>query len=390
MQKTEIRGEHATGFYACEQGQNGVIFYDKEPVKSTVYCRRSIWCDQFAKADADLLIAHCRQSSIGVGSEKCNKNNHPHVNSDVSIALVHNGRVADYDAIKNRYDLHSDCDSEILLGMFETSNLWKDKEDQLKEEFPKFAPKMSYRLMGIKEIFSRVNYGAMAVAIAERETDGGRRLWLLRDDERPLHVVDMRDTIGQIFFCSTPEIWRNAMNDCPAIREFVPPDQEIIEFTAHQVWTFHYSSKQEWEVKRFKVNKVKYKDYLEEEDKPNPFKRTRVAPASQIVTRLDYADEIVVKEEKKKIDIEDMPPAPLTLGPVKSHIPDKSDDMNFSANIDLIEKYRKESVHMLEEIGTVLENAHKEGNIDRQQVESTVDAMKSIHNEIEAALIYIR
>jgi len=44
------------------------------------------------------------------------------------------------------------------------------------------------RMIGLREVFSRVNYGAMAVAIGERDVNTHDRfLWLFRDDERPLH-----------------------------------------------------------------------------------------------------------------------------------------------------------------------------------------------------------
>src|SRR6185369_659043 len=162
--KTEIRGEHASGFWACEEG-DGLIYYDKEPIKSSQYITREVWKKDFSSTRSDLLLTHCRLSSVGVGHEKVNKNNHPHVSDDRRVALVHNGRIAEYNSLRHRYETNSDCDSEILLRMFESTNEHQSKEDYLAQEFPNLAPDLACRILGMKEIFARVNYGAMAVAI---------------------------------------------------------------------------------------------------------------------------------------------------------------------------------------------------------------------------------
>ena len=277
--KTESRGEHATGFWSCDRG-NGRIFFDKEPVKSTIYSTRKIWREDFASANTDLLIAHCRFTSINVGHERYNKNNHPHVSSDKKVALVHNGKIPEYSALKSRYDLRSDCDSEILLGMFESGDDFKTKEDYLKQEFPNLQPTVAYRMMGLKEVFSRVNYGAMAVAIGEHcDNNTSRRLWLFRDEDRPLHIVDMRKTLGQIFFCSTPEIWKQAIESCPAVKSYIPTDHVIIEFPAYEVWMLgldHGTPTENgdavddaWTVKKFRIIKTKFYDWKQEDESLN-------------------------------------------------------------------------------------------------------------------------
>lgn len=346
--KTEKRGEHATGFWACERG-NGRVFFDKEPVKSSVYATRDIWCKQFANADTDLLIAHCRFTSLNVGHEKYNKNNHPHVSEDRRVALVHNGKIPEYSALKSRYDLRSDCDSEILLGMFESGIEFKNKEDYLKQEFPTMTPEIAYRMMGLREVFSRVNYGAMAVAIGERGEDTRQRfLWMFRDDERPLHVVDMRKTLGQIFFCSEAEIWRSAVEACPSVKPYIPSDQVIIEFPTYQVWLLSidpnsdekaetlawdslkvqkdkeekalYENKEavpedvwktavtanadSWRVKKFRITKTKFYDWKPDDDEDVKLKRVKASkPVTKVVSRL-AADEEVVKVEKAEAKTE--------------------------------------------------------------------------------------
>jgi predicted glutamine amidotransferase len=297
--KTETRGEHASGFWACEEG-NGGVFYDKEPVKSSVYINREIWKDQFSSSPSDLLLMHCRLSSLGVGHEKYNKNNHPHVSEDNRVALVHNGKIPEYTSLRNRYETNSDCDSEILLRIFESANEYKNKEDYLAQEFPSLTSDIAYRLLGMKEIFARVNYGAMAVAIGERGDDGSRYLWLFRDDERPLHVVDMRKTLGQIFFCSTAEIWRAAVEATPSAKSYTPNDQVIIEVPPLQIWLLSLNSANEeksWLVKKFKISKTKlYSDFQkeDEEDERKRYKKENGKDPITIVSRLNKDEEVTV------------------------------------------------------------------------------------------------
>jgi len=90
--KTEIRGTDATGFYALQPG-DGTIILDKEPVKSSDYVKRDMWTRIFAENnDVDEFIGHCRQTSVGGGPEKVNKNNHPHWSDDRRVAMTHNGK----------------------------------------------------------------------------------------------------------------------------------------------------------------------------------------------------------------------------------------------------------------------------------------------------------
>lgn len=307
--KTEIRGEHASGFWGCE-ADDGCVVYDKEPLKSSSYINHDIWKKGFGDLNADLLIGHCRLTSQG--HERVNRNNHPHWSDDKKVAMVHNGKIPEYNALKGRYDTNSECDSEILLRMFESAEAFKDQEEFLKKEFPTMPPFLAYRLLGLKEIFSRVNYGAMAVAIGERADDGNRYLWLFRDDDRPLHVVDMRKTLGQIFFCSTAEIWRASVDACPSVKPFIPQDQVIIEFPVYQVWLLatNLAAEEEakrWNIRKFKITKTKYYDWQKEEEEEDKFLAAKKKEAAEkpkpvsslkVMSRLGK-DDIIVQPKKR-------------------------------------------------------------------------------------------
>lgn len=325
--KTEPRGTDASGFYATfpGTGEDAGVIFDKEPKKSSEYIKECAHWNKVFKSNPDVnaFIGHCRATSVNVGSEKFNKNNHPHLSDDRTVAMVHNGKVPEYTALRGKYDMNSDCDSEILLRMFESARvISKGREKELKEEFPTLTPFLAERLLGLKEIFSRVNYGAMAVAIAERGDDGQRYLWLFRDDERPLHVVDMRKTLGQIFFCSTADIWRNAIDATPSVKPFIPQDQVIIEFPPLQIWLLNFDpNKSEmvdlkdeagnvtgaapefgaacWNIRKFKISKTKYIDWKQEDDEDDKlsFKKAKDAaptkPPMKTLHRLDDKQEPV-------------------------------------------------------------------------------------------------
>jgi Glutamine amidotransferase domain len=417
--KTEIRGEHASGFWSCETG-DGCIAYDKEPVKSTVYVNRGIWAKDFASLDADLLVGHCRLTSIG--PEKINKNNHPHWSEDKKVAMVHNGKIPEYNALKDHYATTSECDSEILLRMFESAEAFKDQEEFLKKEFPTLPPFLAYRLLGLKEIFSRVNFGAMAVGIAERGDDGSRYLWLFRDDDRPLHVVDMRKTLGQIFFCSTAEIWRSSVGACSsATDEIIPKDQVIIEFPSYQVWLLAVDAKQEWNIRKFKITKTKYYNWEkeEEEDKLLAAKKKEEKPSVCIdkpvvktISRLGKDDAIIDKgnssgkrplpevdlTDKKKVDVtttvteernwvnpeipetdDDLPPTEELSGFSKFVIPEGVD-------MEAFDRAASEIEESFQKLKTQVHNLSNEGSLSNKDFSCIMDSMESLRRELEGTL----
>ena len=298
MIKTEIRGEHATGFWAAEVG-DGAIWFDKEAVKPTEYAKRAIWKDQFPKAESDLMIAHCRQCSAGVGNQNTNRNNHPHVTNDCRIALVHNGRIPEHTQLKSKFELHSECDSEVLLALFETGHQFAGQEDILKDRVPDLPADLAYRAIGMTEIFRHINYGWMAVAVGERVDDGSRLLWLHRDAERPIHVVDLRESLGQIFFFSTPEIWRGALTLCSQeVRNAFPAHQEVGIFPADELWLVRYAptTENEWGVFKWKITRSKFTDYDDDDEDGKVINIKRLPgrdPAVRVISRLNEKEDIV-------------------------------------------------------------------------------------------------
>lgn len=197
----EIRGTDASGFWGVNESNQ--IIYHKEPITSKTLSLRNDW-KKLKEFNAELLLTHARGASTGVGLPIYNKNNHPFVSHDKNLAIIHNGRIQDYEYLhlKKYYETNTDCDSEIILRILE------DNDD---------------KLVGIEKIWSYLNMAHMAVVIG----DINRNLWLFRNKHRELCVIDLIKELGQIFFVSTPSIWHISsfnLNLYPDI-QVMPPDE---------------------------------------------------------------------------------------------------------------------------------------------------------------------
>ena len=231
----EDRGKDASGYWGTEVN-NGKILYHKEPVKSSEFVKSDGW-KKCAQYNFDLMICHARGTSTGVGGASVNKNNHPFTTADRSLGLIHNGRVPDseYDVLKKQWEVETRCDSEILLRILESGANYDSEE--LNKVFPELDTRIAMRLIGIRDIWRYAHKAHMAVAIGERlESKNGRRLWLTRNHHRPIWLADMRSTIGQVFFASTPEIWQNSVLQTPAIRKYLNNNIKLIEVPTEEIW----------------------------------------------------------------------------------------------------------------------------------------------------------
>ena len=174
-------------------------------------------------------MCHSRGASKGVGEPSNNINNHPFISDDKSLALIHNGRVDDceYQVLKQKYSVKSNCDSEILLRIVENPQSSEEFDDEYPSEI----------ISGIKDVYSFINEGHMAVAVGKRGIRGERWLLLFRNAHRPLWVVDTRESLGQIFFISEPTIWEESIRESGAIKGF-SKSHKLIEVPENQIWCF--------------------------------------------------------------------------------------------------------------------------------------------------------
>lgn len=259
LEKSENRGVDASGFWGIDGTR---IFYHKEPIKASQFVRTEAW-QNLSKYQPHLLLTHARGASKGVGGPHLNWNNHPFVNDPKTIGLVHNGRIEDfeYQALKQQYEVRSACDSEILLRMFE--NFYD-------------------RLLGIQNIFSLIHCGHMAVAVGEKNSEGDS-LFLFRNEHRPLWLVDLREYLGQVFFFSEPNIWKEATQTIKNIGY----SARLIELPSYEIWAFTWND--QLFLKRF---------YVEQTEERMPWKIGTKNPiflenpTCELVSRLNCYDEI--------------------------------------------------------------------------------------------------
>ena len=314
LKRTETRGDDASGYWATVTGNDdneSPVYFSKAPEKSTDFVKSDMW-QAWKKADIDLLVSHCRRSSMK-GSENRNINNHPFVTEDMRTALVHNGNVPEFDALREGYNVVSQCDSEILLRMMERGNYYdadfmrkqlgslkiskrkliKDADD---DALPTWAPKLT----GLMDIFARITFGAMAVAIAERWVDGTRAMWLFRDRDRPLYVVDMRKTLNQVYVVSDKKIWRDSVEATSTARSYVKPSTEIIEFPENWIWLLTLSPNGNFGVRKWGVTRQRKLETTFEAERPEPTEpKTKIKPLA-VITNLSHGDHTIEHEEAPK------------------------------------------------------------------------------------------
>ncbi len=237
--ETEHRGKEATGIWGAQGGKDGQIIYHKEPIPATKFMEKSMW-KSLSTFNPHVLLVHCREPTTGGGLPSINKNNHPHVNDDCTIGLIHNGRVEEYYKFKDQFkdQIKSQCDSELLLRVFETGE--RVPSDDLLKRYPQLDQENFYRLFGIEQIFKKFEKTHMAVAVGERHYGTKRSLWLFRNEKRPMQVIDLRSSMGVIYFCSTMSIWRQAVEATSEVKNIIPNNHDVIDFPIYYAYSLSF------------------------------------------------------------------------------------------------------------------------------------------------------
>lgn len=292
----EVRGTDASGIWGTESGNNSKIYYHKQAIRSSYYVNCEFWRD-LQKVNLDSLIVHSRAASKGPFHALANQNNHPFVADNHQIAIAHNGCLDEAEFLKEKYEIQSDTDSEYLLRIYENS-LIADSDLQI-EDVPE---DVICRLRGIKDIWSVINTGAMAVAVGERIDDYSRSLFLFRNEKRPLWVADMREALGQIFFFSSPDIWYDTICSNSEIKALCGSTQKIIEVPSHQIWYFKIDKDNPVVSDN---NKFKFKVNVGDSKKWNKGKYLNIkhsVPTVPIVTKNDVNRHFLGNKNKTTID----------------------------------------------------------------------------------------
>jgi glutamine---fructose-6-phosphate transaminase (isomerizing) len=115
LSRLEYRGYDSAGIALYE---NGTIHLCKTKGKVSDLEDKS---GKIKESQATLGIGHTRWATHGVPNDV---NSHPHLSNSGKLALIHNGIIENYDAIKTElqsrgYVFHSDTDTEVLVNLIE-------------------------------------------------------------------------------------------------------------------------------------------------------------------------------------------------------------------------------------------------------------------------------
>jgi len=279
LKKTQVRGDDASGYWGAndKEGEEATVYFSKAPDKAEDFVKTDAWQELKGKP-LNLFIGHCR-ASTKKGSENNNINNHPFVSSDYCTALVHNGAIPEFDDLKKTWETVSNCDSEILLRIAERGprypyefirkyigELKSDKDKTLQHCSDGEMPIWSGKVMGLVDLFSVINYGAYAVAIGERWNDGTRALWLFRNHDRPLWYIDLRETLGQVYFVSEKKIFREAVDATPSVRKYIKGHTPVSELPTMEVLLLMYKQ-DKFNFRKFQISRQKEHDTTFEKER---------------------------------------------------------------------------------------------------------------------------
>jgi predicted glutamine amidotransferase len=182
--ETEIRGTHATGYYAL----NGIIHYGKAPVKASEYFKPD-FVDCFEGSIPTVIIGHDRYATHGVPED--NRNNHPFVSK--RFGFIHNGVVGGV-ATPEELGIRpsTECDSEWIFRFF-LKNFWGANDENVKK--------------AIATTLKRFDEGGVASAMVDSKT---RKLYLFRNTGRSIVFAKIK-SLNIIVFASTEAIMSKAL-----------------------------------------------------------------------------------------------------------------------------------------------------------------------------------
>jgi hypothetical protein len=245
----------------------------------------------------------------------------------------------------------------------------------------------------------------MAVALGEHLNDG-RALWIFHNEHRPLCLIDLRQTMGQFFFCSTQEIFRAAVDEAKLPKSLIPMNQGVIKLPPDHVYHFRLKDTGEIDWEMFKINRTRKYGYWEtpddaEEDLPKGERLIR--QPVEIITKLDEQEAVIEDREENGIayDNEDsnrrrvkissstsigkgFNPLSLPTQTIYDDYDDGEDDTNnIASNSDDVVQLCNNSIDQLRAISVTVQNSVAEGSMTEYEVATLIDNLTDIMTDIE-------
>jgi len=196
----EERGIDAAGFYGSKINSD-IFLYHKQQGKASQLTNTTYW-KEVEDNNLDLLMVHTRKSSSISASSLDNNNNHPFIGIKNKTALVHNGVIHEYQKLIKNYEVFSKCDSEILLKILDLNFDYLDYTGN--------------RFKQIKGLLGLIKNSEFTFLLSDI-FDEKKSLWAVKNEFRPLVLIDAREYLNQFIFVSTIDIWQNAVDklkDC--------------------------------------------------------------------------------------------------------------------------------------------------------------------------------
>lgn len=313
-----------------------------------------------------MLLLHARAASYGVGSPRINKNNHPFVNYNKTKALIHNGRIPDleYGNLKKKYSVVSDCDSEIILRIFEHC----------------LEP-----LDGVRLLWSYLYRGHMAVAIGERK-EAERILWLFRNDYRPIWLTDMRETLGQVFFFSDPDIWDEAVSSSGIN---LLGRIKLIELPKEIVWKLVADSSGAVSLKKYKVILKEIIPWSTNGEEKIEIKREN--SNIEVISRLNESEEVIGEKAPYRATYPNGTKANLENALTEVYSQTGQGDLfkdvtDSKKNLEKLNEYCSQIKNLVNDIGIAAENAVWESSLDDSGYHTTLTSLEDVTLELEGTL----
>lgn len=399
FEESQIRGIDAAGYWGTVANDDKVV-YHKEPIKATEFVKKGVW-KNLIDLDLDLLLVHARGASTGVGLPSTNKNNHPFTSSCKCIGLVHNGRIpdAEYDNLKKKYEVSSNCDSEILLRIFEGAQ-HHDEEvyNSIAKEYDVDVDRAKV-LVGLRDIWSLIDRGHMAVAIGQRIDNHARQLAMFRNHHRTLWLVDVREELGQVFFCSTGEIWKAAFT-ASGLNKVFKKQIKLIELPTEEIWLLQIDD-QNTIVDKVKKFEVVSKGKVAWEHEGEQIKIAQKPRTVSLITKLDSSeDPIVTKKEASTTSVHTSPTKIAPTGALGYSQPGYYNDYDedylpfnngksyhhINDELESINKACEAIVKLVEDLQKGAERSIQEGRLRSPEVKELLTHLESVGLEIEGSI----